>query len=121
MSKAERRRAKQVRRIQAALAAAMCGGMRVEMYPGGVVVNDGDSMFTARPGDVLRGAAKVRAGIDAIRRETDDPAEQSCRAYDRLCAVTPVLSRGDAAERARHARVVKAWRREHPGCAGNWA
>jgi len=105
-------------RIQEALAQIHCDSLRIEVYPSGVVVSDGEALWTASPGALLRGAAalKTEAELAHIRRGTDDPAEHGFRAYDRLCSVVPTLSRADE---PRHRRTVKAWRREH-GAPGNW-
>lgn len=120
MSRAAEQRRQTEIRILTALREIGCGSLRIDAYPSGVVVNDGDAPWTARPGDILAGVRKVKAGLDALKRGTDDPAEHGFRAYDRLCSVTPYLARGDAAARARHDRCVKAWRRDHPGRSGNW-
>lgn len=117
MSRAKEQRRQTEIRILTALREIGCGSLRIDAYPSGVVVNDGDSLWTARPGDILAGIRKVRAGLAAIKRGTDDPVEHGFRAYDRLCSVTPYLARSDA---ARHARVVKAWQRDNPGRSGNW-
>lgn len=116
---AEQRRATEIR-ILTALREIGCGNLGIDAYPSGVVVNDGDSLWTARPGDILAGVRKVKAGLDAISRGTDDPAEHGFRAYDRLCSFVPYMARGDATAKARHGRCVKAWRRDHPGRQGNW-
>jgi hypothetical protein len=106
-------------RILEALGQIHCGSLRIEVYPSGVVVYDGEALWTASPGALLRGAAALNtdAELMSIRRDTDDPAEHGFRAYDRLCSVVPSLSRVDE---PRHRRTVKAWRREH-GAAGNWS
>lgn len=112
---AERERTRE--RILEALLQVDCGSLRIEVYPSGVVVSDGEALWTASPGALLRGAQALKAELVSIRRGTDDPAEHGFRAYDRLCSVVPALSRQD---QARHRRVIKAWRREH-GAPGNWS
>jgi hypothetical protein len=106
-------------RILEALRQIHCDSLRIEVYPSGVVVDDGEAMWTASPGALLRGAAalKTEAELARIRRGTDDPAEHGFRAYARLCSVVPALSRTDE---PRHRRTVKAWRRGH-GRPGNWS
>lgn len=112
MSRAAEQRRQTEIKILTELREIGCGSLAVDVYPSGVVVNDGGSLWTARPGDILAGIRKVKAGLVAAGR--------GLLAHERLCSVTPYLARGDAAARARHARVVKAWRREHPGRSGNW-
>jgi hypothetical protein len=112
---AERKRTRE--RILAALEEIHCGSIHIEVFPSGVVVSDGDALWTASAGALLRGAQAVKAELVRIRRGTDDPAEHGVRAYGRLCSVVPALSRTDE---PRHQRTVKAWRREH-GAPGNWA
>jgi hypothetical protein len=104
-------------RILGELLQIHCGELRIEVYPSGVVVSDGDALWTASAGALLRGAQAVKAELVRIRRGTDDPAEHGFRAYDRLCSVVPSLARADE---PRHRRTVKAWRREH-GAPGNWS
>lgn len=104
-------------RILGALLQIDCGSLRIEVYPSGVVVSDGEALWTASAGALLRGAEMLKTELVKIRRGTDDPAEHGFRAYDRLCSVVPTLSRKDE---PRHRRVVKAWQREH-GRDGNWS
>lgn len=104
-------------RLVEALAGVHLESLIVEVYPSGVVINDGECLWSARPGDLLVGVAKVKTGLASVRNGTDDPAEHGFRAYNRLCSVTPCLQEIDA---SLHARVVKAWRRKH-GRDGNWS
>lgn len=116
MSRAsERERTRE--RILEALRQIDCGSLRIEAYPSGVVVSDGEALWTADAGDMLRGAEMLHAELVSIRRGTDDKAEHGFRAYGRLCSVVATLSRKDE---TRHRRTVKAWQREH-GATGNWA
>lgn len=119
-SAAEKRTRAEIK-ILTALREIGCGSLIVDAYPSGVVVNDGDSLWTAKPGDLLAGVRKVKADLASIKRGTDDPAEHGFRAYDRLCSVTLYMLRGDDSAKRRHERCVKAWRRDHPGRQGNWA
>lgn len=121
MSRAAEQRRQTEIKILTELRELGLGNLEVAAYPSGVVVNDGACLWTARPGDILAGARKVKAGLVALKRGTDDPAEHGFRAYDRLCSVTPCLERGGSSAKARHARVVKAWRRDNPGRSGNWS
>jgi hypothetical protein len=112
---AERKRTRE--RILGELLQIDCGSLRIEVYPSGVVVSDGEALWTASAGALLRGAQSLKAELMKIRRGTEDPAEHGFRAYDRLCSVVPTLSRKDE---PRHRRTVKAWQREH-GTPGNWS
>lgn len=112
MSRAAEQRRQTEIKILTELREIGLGNLEVTAYPSGVVVNDGRHMWTAKPGDVMTGIRKVKAGLVAAGR--------GLLAHERLCSVTPYLARGDASARARHGRCVKAWRRDNPGRSGSW-
>ncbi len=99
-------------RIMAALRDAGLRELRVSVYPAGAVVDDGQTLWTCRAGDLLSAARKVA--------KKDSSALRGADKLEALCNHTQYLARGDERERADHERLVRAWRRE-TGLTGNWA
>ncbi len=121
MSRAARRRSTATYRLRNALDDAGLESLAFSVFPAGVVVDDGDTLWTARPSDLIRAAKRVAKELVDIKRREADRDEQGVRAYDRLCSLAPYLARqrGEPAQRA-HRRTVKAWQRQ-TGALGNWA
>lgn len=120
MNAAAARRARTARRLREALEAVGLPEIRVSVFAAGVAVDDGAYLWSARPG-ALRMALDGLAGeLEAIRvRAKGDVVDASGIAYDRLCALTPHLRRGDEQAKRLHRQVVHAYQRE-TGRAGNW-
>jgi hypothetical protein len=88
---AERERTRE--RILGEMLQIDCGSLRIEVYPSGVVVSDGEALWTASAGALLRGAQAVRAKLASIRRGTArDP-----RVRPSLRSRAGALTRGRAA------------------------
>ena len=78
------RRNRTARRIKEELRAAGLHGLRVEIYPSGVVINDGDSLWTARPSALLRGAKRVQKELADIQRRAVCDLHQQ---YPEICGL----------------------------------
>lgn len=118
---ASARREATLHRIKDALKDAGLPELRASIYPSGAVVDDGNSLWSAMPIDLLLAARRVARERADVTRRWSDPAEQGVRLYDRFCELTTCLAhqKDDWAQLA-HRRIVKAYRRD-TGQPGNWS
>ena len=79
-----------------------------EEFPGGVVVNDGQFLWTASK-------AAVKKSLAALKKKGEDIEEPEV--YGKFCRMTPYLQKANP---ALHDRLVKRWRKEHDA-PGNWS
>jgi hypothetical protein len=106
--------------IKAALREAGITGLKIDTFGPGVVVNDGDSLWTCRAEDMLRGAESLVEDGTAERLRRLDGDDEAGR-YDALCRRVRYLAHGNEADRALHEQLVAAWREAHQGSEGNWS
>lgn len=95
--------------------------IQVSVFSGGVAVDDGCYLWSARPGALRKAIGRLSGELGALRvNAKGDAVEASRLAYDRLCALAPHLDRGDEQAKRLHRQVVHAYQRE-TGRAGNWS